>query len=359
MTLAQDLPQTWPQDLRDLIGILRGAGPEAPERIARAIDLGSTRHRLGPYLAELMRGQTLPAETQAQLAQEAQAAAFAALAQKAETQRCLDALGVLRCRPVLAKGWPLAEQLFGSAALRHSKDIDLHIGEPDLPQAVAAITDLGYLALHKARLRLAQSGDLRLTAETNDIAFYDLDGHVLELHWRLTHLRGWIRLDAIPEARVPYPLETGGTIDVLSDRAALIYLSVHGQLHMWGRLKWLVDIAQLLPRKPDREWCEDLAIAERLNSGRAVRIAVHLAHIVLGARLPEGWPAPSWLERRAIAHFLHLIASPGGEPGQTKARLHYHLCVMAYGEGLTQRLASPRYALLRNLRIWWAARGAP
>ncbi|MEM9043953.1 MAG: nucleotidyltransferase family protein [Pseudomonadota bacterium] len=358
-TTASDLPTSWPQDLVDLVSLLKGLAPEEADRLSRALALGVTRHRLGPYLANLLRDRQVAERDHHLLAQEGEAGIVAALRQKAETRPAIEALRAAGCTPVLVKGWPLAERLYGSAAIRHSKDIDLHVTEDHLSQAVEALMDLGYLPIagHAARVPLARAGDRRLTDETNDIAFLAPDGRHVELHWRLTHLHGWVALEAIPEAIIEHPMDGGGTVEILSDRAALIYLSVHGQLHMWGRLKWLLDIAKLLAMQPSEVWLEDLAIANQLGAGRAVRIAVGLAHRVLGAPLPVGWPAPNWLERRAMDHFAHLIASPGGAPGATKARIHYHLCVMAYGEGLTQRLASPRYAIARNLKIWLASRG--
>ncbi|MEM8793224.1 MAG: nucleotidyltransferase family protein [Pseudomonadota bacterium] len=356
-----DPPAGWPQDLRDLTAVLRGAAlPEDPDRAARALTLAVERHRLGPYLADLLRDADLPEAMRARLASEAEAGAMAALIQKAETKRSLDALRAAGCDPVLVKGWPLAERLYGSAALRHSKDLDLHIGAQHLPMAAEVIGALGYAPVsgHRTRLNLALRGDPTLIDEANDLAFLHPDGRMIELHWRLTHLCGWITLDAIPGATQAHPLDGGGEVTVLSDRAALIYLSVHGQLHMWGRLKWLLDIARLAALRGDEALMEDLALAEKLRAGRAVRIALALAHRVFATPLPEDWPAPGWLERRAASHFLGLMARPGGTPGETEARVHYHLCVMAYGEGLTQRLASPRYALARNLRIWWAGRSA-
>ncbi|MEM8840272.1 MAG: nucleotidyltransferase family protein [Pseudomonadota bacterium] len=352
----------WPRPLRELARCLAGDDPPDPDVLDRAAfaDLAIDRHRVAPLIAASPVVSALPGPEQARMRQSADAAAFAALAQKAETRRLLAAFDQAGCTPVLFKGWPLAERLYGSASLRHSKDIDLHIPAAELPRAVECLEALGYAPLpgHATRFRLATAASPVLIAETNDIALIDRAGNHVELHWRLTHLRGWLTLADFPDPVTTHPIDRSGVaVHVPTDQTALIYLAVHGQLHMWGRLKWLVDIARLVERRSDGDLMADLALASRLGAGRALRVAVGLSNVVLGSRIPPGWPAASWLERRAIAHFCGLIAAPGGEPGRAWARMQYHLCVMALGEGVTQRLASPRYAFWRNLRLYLAGRG--
>ena len=352
-------PPPLPGDLKHMAAIMRGRDRDlTDDDWRRVLESGLRRHRMGPFLADLLRDRPPNPRHRAQLAAEAETGARAALIQKAETERCLTALRRAGIAPILIKGWPLGERLYGSAALRHAKDIDFLVRADEMPRAIRAISGLGYAPQpgQAARMRLAMTGHPALFEEANDVAFIRPDGRQVELHWRLTHMQGWIELEDIPDAVATHPMDGGGEVAVLSDRAALIYLSVHGQLHLWGRMKWLLDIARLFETRSPEDLSADHAIAARLRAGRAVRIAAAMAHRVMGAPLPEDWPAPDWLERRAIAHFLRLMARPGGAPGTPEARAQYYLCAFAFGEGTVQRLASPRYALLRNLRLWQAAR---
>lgn len=285
--------------------------------------------------------------------------ALTALAQKAETARVWDAFRDNGLDPVLLKGWPLAERLFDSAGMRHAKDIDLHVSPCELPRAVAVLEALGYAPLpsHQTRVRLARHRAPALLAETNDIAWMHPDGHVVELHWRLTHLAGWVALGALSAPLATHPLDrTGRQIRVLGDRANLIYLSVHGQLHLWGRLRWLYDIARLTTICAEDELRAALREAEAIGAGRAVKLSVWLAHMVFASKLPAGWPAPNWVERHALRRFIALMAAPAGEPGHPLARFGYYLGILCLGEGIAQRLAAPRYALWRNLRLHFAGR---
>ncbi|MEM7238096.1 MAG: nucleotidyltransferase family protein [Pseudomonadota bacterium] len=323
----------------------------------RFADLALSRHRVGPTLANAVLELDPPDHIAARFQASLNQAALSALAEKAETLRLVTALRGSGCDPVLLKGWALAERLFGSASLRHSKDIDLHVRPDEVPGAVACLQELGYSALtgHQTRMKLAAAGAQAVLTETNDIAFVDASGQQVELHWRFSHLAGWPELVDIPRATTDQPIDRSGiSVRVLSDRANLIYLSQHGQLHMWGRLKWLADIAELCRRCRPEDLLSDLEIADGIGAGRPVRIAIWLAHHCLDSPVPAGWPEPTWLERRALVHFCRLIAAPGGEPGQPWARMQYHLSVLAFGQGWRQKLASPRYAFWRNLRLYLA-----
>ena len=318
-------------------------------------DLAIERHRLAASIPADAMAEA-PPEVAERLREAGVEAGRSALLQKAETRRIFRRMSEAGCRPVLAKGWAMAERLYGSAGVRHAKDLDLHVAEAEVPAAIRVLDRLGYTAVHAARRELALEQHDAVFRETNDIAFLHPSGLMVEIHWRLTHLDGWITLDEIPDAIATHPLDrSGDEVAILSDRAAVIYLSVHGQLHMWGRLKWLLDVAKLFERRGDA-LSEDCAIAETLNAGRAVRIAADLASRVFATPLPSDWPEPSGAERLATAFFLNRIQAASGEPGTWHSRLGYHACVMALGETWRQRFAAPRYAILRNLRIGLAAK---
>ncbi|MEM6906894.1 MAG: nucleotidyltransferase family protein, partial [Pseudomonadota bacterium] len=352
----------WPPELRALAALLseedRPAPPLSEAAWERLATLAISRHRVAPLLAERLPAEAPHAVRDALAAAQTEAA-FTALAQKQETRRLTGLLAAAEAPAIVLKGWPLAERLYGAASARQAKDIDLFVAPEALPVAIACLEKAGYapLAGLETRRLLAHAADPALLAETNDIALVHPAGHMVELHWRLTHLAGWLDLATLPDATTSHPIDaTGETVRVLSDRANLIYLAVHGQLHLWGRLRWLHDVARLLSLRPGAEVMADLAAAERLGAGRALRLAGHLAAEVFAAPLPPDWPPGRWLERRALAQFRRLIAAPGGEPGRPTARLGYYLGILALGEGLTQRLAAPRYAIWRNARLHWAGR---
>jgi len=78
----------------------------------------------------------------------------------------------------------------------------------------------------------------------------------------------------------------GREIVVFSAEDLLVMMCVHGGKHFWERLSWIVDIARLIQAR-EVDWHLLLAIAEKLESVRALLLGLDLAHEVAGAALPE------------------------------------------------------------------------
>lgn len=313
------------------------------------------RHRVAPAVLDGARraGVALPERVACVLQAEARKDAAAALGQKAESFRLVSALQRTGCRPAILKGWPLAEELYGSAGARHSKDIDLYIGPDEIDRAIEGLIELGYSVdpVHARRMPLAGRSAFR--AEYNDIAFiHPGAGTQVELHWRNYHFRGWPELRDIPDAFVECSLDrTGVGVPVLSPAANLIYLSMHGQRHLWLRLKWLLDIAKLVEARGADGLRRDLEVAREVGAARTVVLTVRLAHLVFGSPLPEGWPRPGRAGRRALARFCRLIASETAEPGALEAKLQNYRTAFGLAETLPQRIGVLRYLLWRRFRF--------
>ncbi|MEM6934356.1 MAG: nucleotidyltransferase family protein, partial [Pseudomonadota bacterium] len=179
-------------DLTCLLSHRPIADPAAIDWPALA-DLALDRHRIGPTIAKAVLALDPPRVVAARFQDDLEAAGFAALSEKAETIRQVEALRARGCDPVLLKGWPLAERLFGSASLRHSKDIDFHLSPERVPSAITCLTEQGYAPVpgHRRRVKLVLRQVPSVLAETNDIAFYHPSGRQIELHWRLSQLSGW------------------------------------------------------------------------------------------------------------------------------------------------------------------------
>ena len=78
-------------------------------------------------------------------------------------------------------------------------------------------------------------------------------------------------------------------------------LSAHAAKHVWGRLIWLCDIAQLTKR-PDLNWDWITSQAKALGIERIMHVTLLLAKSLLGAEIP---PSPnSTLLSDAASHTL-------------------------------------------------------
>lgn len=352
-TTATDVPLAL---LIDLLAERPVAGRELAqpgwEEFAR---LAVERHRVAPLALEGATGAgfALPSDVRSQLEEAAREAGAEALRQKAETHRLLSAMAESGCRPAVLKGWPLAEALYGSAAMRHAKDLDLWVGPEEVETCIAALARLGYGLDPEHEARAPLLGRAAFLAEFNDLAFWHpARGVQVELHWRSQHFRFWPELGELPGAWEERPLDaTGLTVRVPSARANLIYLAQHGQQHLWQRLKWLADYARLLTERAPEELAADLAAAQAVSAARPVVIAGHLAHRVLGAPLPPGWPESGPIEARAVGFFRRAIAAADPEPGSLRTRLGYYGAALVLAETVPQRVGVLRYGLWRRLRF--------
>jgi hypothetical protein len=72
----------------------------------------------------------------------------------------------------------------------------------------------------------------------------------------------------------------------LLPEANLLCLSAHGAKHLWERLGWACDVAELLRAEPALDWAETLRQANANGLRRVVLSAGLLAKELLGAPLP-------------------------------------------------------------------------
>ena len=66
----------------------------------------------------------------------------------------------------------------------------------------------------------------------------------------------------------------------------LLLLCAHGANHVWIRLSWLCDLAELIRAQPDLDWDQIWSWAREFRSERMLAIGLILAHDVLGASAP-------------------------------------------------------------------------
>ena len=353
----------WPRPLILLCALLAGKPELAGAAASRMTDvqwdgftdLAIDRHRVAPAICEAVRtgGVALPGPVFEAIRTEARANGFAALAQKSESLRLAGMLEAVGVRAIWLKGWPLAEQLYGAPGLRHSNDIDILVAAGERLAAARCLAGSGYVPAAEHRLRGRIFARPVVEAECKDMQYvHPGAGLVVELHWRTSHFRGWPEFRELDEAPVALPGLTGPAgILVPGPLGQLVYLSGHCQQHMFGRLKWLLDIARLAGLRGPARLTDDLRRAEAAGAGRAVRLALHLAHRVFAAEVPgEAHDLPR-NEARWAGAFLAEIADPGAAPGRLRARLGVYRWHLRMAETPAQVLGVLRYALWRRLRL--------
>ena len=263
----------------------------------------------------------------------------------AHVSHVLESAGV----PVVSfKGPTLAHQAYGNSAVRPSADLDVLVSRSQVQRAHEVLRELGYA--HEAQLSPAQErAHLRLDSVFNlsrpapdALQGFFPEGFALELHWAITSpclpfdltfedlapRLGWMQLpgtashasvanasgsakdltagaaalrsNGLPrgascnDAVAPNAPVAGayGRVRTLAPPDLLLILCVHGAKHLWERLLWLSDVAQLLEHTPDLDWDAVLRGAKERGIERMTALGLSLTRDVMGAVLPrevENW----------------------------------------------------------------------
>jgi hypothetical protein len=192
---------------------------------------------------------------------------------------CLDALGI---DIIPYKGFVLSEVYYGDMALRQSGDMDLFVRRRDVVRSKSAVRDLGYTP----RVPIPRDAEDDYIASGYECTFDSPAGrNLLELQWALQPRFYAVDfdMDGLFERALNVTV-AGRRMKTPSPEDLLLVLSVHAAKHVWGRLIWLCDIAQLL--KGDLNWNWIQARARECGIERILHITLLLANRFLAMAIP-------------------------------------------------------------------------
>jgi hypothetical protein len=201
-----------------------------------------------------------------------------------ELLRILKAFEARGIPAVPYKGPTLAAFVYGNLALRQFTDLDVMVHRHDVPKAKEALAALGY----RPQYRLTRVQEAALLRSQCEYVFVRNDGeNTVELRWEITeHFsfpldaeRLWKRLEQIPLG--------GDIISILSPEDMLLVLCAHGSKHLWERLGWICDVAELIRVHQNMRWEQVMAQAGTLGGERIPLLGLFLANNLLGAALPK------------------------------------------------------------------------
>jgi hypothetical protein len=245
---------------------------------------------LSPLLYRVLHGQGIippPLEGELRLAYLRNARSnVLAFRELDDIVRCLAAAGI---PAILLKGAALAETVYGNIAVRPMADLDLLVRREQMPGALRALGEAGYVAAEpEARAGLALEFENELVLRKPGPAEVPL-----ELHWSLLdspHHQRLIPADWLWQtARSSLFAGEGAggeAARILGPEAQLLHLCAHLVLHHLGQgLLWRHDIAEVIAFYRDAvDWEELLA--------RAAAFDLVLPLQTVLPQVAEGWSAP-------------------------------------------------------------------
>jgi hypothetical protein len=227
-----------------------------------------------------------------------------------ELIRILDRLQPLGIEVIPYKGVVLSQMVYGDAALRQSGDIDLFVRKHDVEAIKQAVCELGFVP----RFTIPAAAERDFLAAGYELTFDSPAGkNLLELQWSLQphfyavdfDMEGLFRR-AVSVSVTGYAMKTPAPEDLF------IVLAVHAAKHVWGRLIWLCDIAQIL-RQYELDWQSIRRRATELGIERMLSVTLLLANRLLQATIPNAWQETIADDKTAtdFAHEISLAIARG------------------------------------------------
>ncbi len=216
----------------------------------------------------------------------------------AETARLMALIGGAGYPVVTVKGVALAALVYGTIAIKHSKDIDLLILPEHAQDVIALLEADGYqITFPAAQLSPAQRG--MLTRYGKDVAMRRPGPYPqLELHWRMFGNRALLPTVTANAPRQTVALSGEVRVETLALPDLYAYLTVHGTGDGWSRLKWLADLNALLAPLDAATITSLHAHAERVGAGRCSAVSLLLCADLLALPLEAAFVARLRRSRR-------------------------------------------------------------
>ncbi|WP_234568206.1 nucleotidyltransferase domain-containing protein [Rhodohalobacter sp. 614A] len=211
------------------------------------------------------------------------------------------------------KGPLLSQRIYGDPTYRAFRDFDLLVAPKDVNRTMQLLERHGYQSTEFAWPQSPKKQKITLHFINQVEMIHPKSGVMIEVHWKLfsTRIANPKTIRRLFEGSIESVEFGGQTLNRLSLEFELFYLIVHGGNHAWFRLKWLVDIHEILKRE-EIHWDTFDRIISDCNAHRQVDIC----NDMLQEFFPNGKQFPS---KKNDTHNLGSFAieqckQPEGDP---------------------------------------------
>ena len=210
---------------------------------------------------------------------------FRTLSLTGELLRLLSEFETRKIPAIPYKGPTLAAFAYGNLVLREFGDLDILLRRQDVLKARELLVSFGY----RPGYQLTRAQEAAFVQYGDQYRYTrDDSGNVVEIHWGAAARAFSFLLDTEPPWWRLERISLGGsTVPTFSPEDLLIILCVHGSMHLWERLGWVCDIAELTYVRREMDWERIVEQATALGTRRALFLGLLLADGLLGARIPE------------------------------------------------------------------------
>lgn len=188
--------------------------------------------------------KSIPEAISVRLAEMCQRQRMNLLVLSAETIRLSRELTKAGIGYAVVKGIPVAVEAYGGATKRQCKDIDLWVDLNNWDSAVAIMEACGYKQTRPDYPLTGFKWDYYIN-RNHDFEFFNSEKKIqVELMFRASYLGvDFPKLSQLPLSVINV---SNNQVMTLRDDYHLLLLIVHGAVHAWHRLRWLLDIYLLI-----------------------------------------------------------------------------------------------------------------
>ena len=276
----------------------------------------------------------VPAATLAALREKYERNVHRSLFLARELVRVLDCIEALGVEAIPYKGIVLSEVYYGDMALRQAGDMDFFVRAADVKKIKSAVRDLGYTP----RVAIPENAEADCIASGYEATFDSAAGkNLLELQWALQPR--FYAVDYDMEGlfqRSVTAAVAGRGVKTPSPEDLLIVLAVHAAKHVWGRLIWLCDIAQILKRD-GLDWNFIQSQAQALGITRILYITLLLTNRLLGSEIPAALENALRRDEAARALAEEIALSVAAGVSYEEEKLSYFRLMTRLRESRTDR----------------------
>ena len=260
---------------------------------------------------------------------------------KGELEKILTVLEQANIPVVIHKGVTLGARIYESATLRDAGDIDILVPAEWIRETIQRLLTIGYEPLYSLSPRQEQK---YLRADHHYALVNRLMGVLLEVHWDIADFSQAISVDwpGIWERTDWIELslhKNNYTIRIFTPEDEMLLLAIHGSLHRWERLKWLVDINEFILRHPHLDWSVLMHRAQDWRIRRIVLMSLYLSKKLLATPLSSQIEKSIKLDTQIQSLSKHVIKLLDTAKSPPQPDGHRVLFVMRLRENWQDKLA--------------------
>lgn len=205
----------------------------------------------------------------------------------AETLKILKTFQKNNIDTIPYKGPIMAVHGYGNLSLREFGDLDLYIDKKDFSKVKEILIQNNY----KSVLKLNNSREAEYLKNQREYKFKNIENNItLEIQWNTAGFSFTFPKESIfPLNKDDYQLIpiNNQHVKIFSDEDLILILTLHLAGHLWSRLSWICDIAELIKKSEEINWNKIIKKAQDLAVERILYLNLLLCQVLFDIKLPE------------------------------------------------------------------------